>query len=649
MAITLGTPVEHIQITTAATGHTINLSTDAVAGDYRIVHICGPAEGTTPAPDTFSVDVPAGWTEIGIGTNTSAASDQFMRVIYRKWLSGDADTLALTHTGGSIDCVTICVTVKGGDQTTFLDVAVPAFDRPLANAQWTAPAITPVTDGNFIFHAAIGDGTVAAGVVDGDIPSGDTLIGTWGSVVTTNPSNGAGMIFSYREQATAALLASVNFGTLNEEFVGATWSVRPAAAGGAFDQTSFRGVNDDGSESASTFKAAVNTNFNQLQDENFRIRFLIQEDDDLEDLDMTFQLQYNLNAGGWNNVTAGSSVVRSAASTNFADGATTTQRIGAGTFIGTNNGMDEVDGIAGGAGMDFTTTINQETEVEFCAQIRSADTTTGDTIQLRVINGKTSSPIAVYTSTPTLTIPTGAGMMLASAERLITAAAAENPGTFNFQKSLPWGAVTIALRLAGGASGAEFLPGTRYKTLVGDIQVTDTTSIDGWVITGDVQLDAVQNLSNVTITGNLNIQTAGTYNFTNVIVTGNILNNDAAGNVVINSTNSSLTTTEPGTGNDQVSIVQTVTVAVTCRDSNTGLPIEGVNVSLGTAPGLVDVMDNVVTNASGVASVSYGGTTPDDIEGFAQKGSEEPVYKRSPVSGTVTTAGFNQTVTLVPD
>jgi hypothetical protein len=99
-----------------------------------------------------------------------------------------------------------------------------------------------------------------------------------------------------------------------------------------------------------------------------------------------------------------------------------------------------------------------------------------------------------------------------------------------------------------------------------------------------------------------------------------------------------------------VNIEQSVPVTYTFVDDDTDSPIEGLNVTLGTGPGLVDVIDNVLTNASGVVSVSYTGTTPDTVEGFGQKGSEEPVYKRRAIGGTIAAGtGLVATVRMTPD
>jgi hypothetical protein len=172
--------------------------------------------------------------------------------------------------------------------------------------------------------------------------------------------------------------------------------------GGSYTQESFRGKEDAGGESDTTWIAALNTNFTWPQDTNLRMRFLVQETADVAEADVSFQLQYNHNGGGWNNVTGSSSVARSSAG-GLTEGGNTTQQIGSGTFVTPNGGQDESDGIAGGSSLDFTTTVNQEVELEFCFQIRSADTSGGDTIQFRLI--KDGSPLDAYTNTPTVTLP----------------------------------------------------------------------------------------------------------------------------------------------------------------------------------------------------------------------------------------------------
>src|SRR3990167_3782643 len=139
----------------------------------------------------------------------------------------------------------------------------------------------------------------------------------------------------------------------------------------AWNQVSFRGRNDNGDQATATWKALQNTNWTQAVDENFRVRFEMQETAGCAATNVTnIQLQYNLNAAGWVNVTATSSVVQSVASPNVADAAATTDQltVGTGTFVG-GGGFDEVNGIAGSTAMDVA--ASGHFEVEYCVQILS--------------------------------------------------------------------------------------------------------------------------------------------------------------------------------------------------------------------------------------------------------------------------------------
>ena len=170
----------------------------------------------------------------------------------------------------------------------------------------------------------------------------------------------------------------------------------------AFNQKTFRGRNDDGDETTATWKETAGTDFTQIVDTNFRIRFEVQETAGCAKNNFTtIQLQYNLGGVGWNDVTGASSVVRSFASANLADGAATTDQlaVGTGAFVG-GGGFDEVNGIAGSTAMDVS--ASGHFEVEYCIQILSAGVTDGATLQLRVTDG--GSAFAAYDDTPTITV-----------------------------------------------------------------------------------------------------------------------------------------------------------------------------------------------------------------------------------------------------
>ena len=179
------------------------------------------------------------------------------------------------------------------------------------------------------------------------------------------------------------------------------YPIAGAAGTPAWVQVSFRLRNDDGSESAATWVAAINTNASLNVDTNYRVRFGVHNAGTASG-DLVAQLQYNLASAGWNNVSGSSSVVRASLSTHFADDAATTEQMGgARTFLTAEPGMDEDNGRAGELGVNIQD-VTEEWEVEYCFQIRSADVTNGQTLQLRLVN--TATAFTTYTNTPTITV-----------------------------------------------------------------------------------------------------------------------------------------------------------------------------------------------------------------------------------------------------
>lgn len=174
----------------------------------------------------------------------------------------------------------------------------------------------------------------------------------------------------------------------------------------SLSQAAFRGRNDDGSESVATWKAVENTGWTQAVDENFRVRFVVDETAGGTESNIILKLQYNRNAAGWIDVTATSSVVRSAASANVAEEQATTRQLagGSGTFVA--GAIDEDDGLAGeGSQIDFAVG-GELTEVEYSAQVRSVDVVNNDSIQLRVIRSS-GTVLENYAQTPTVTVSEG--------------------------------------------------------------------------------------------------------------------------------------------------------------------------------------------------------------------------------------------------
>lgn len=173
-----------------------------------------------------------------------------------------------------------------------------------------------------------------------------------------------------------------------------------------FDLDSFQGYDDDGALQLATSKAAINNNWTQNVDENFRLRFLIQETSDTAETGIVFQLQYKLTSGGtYTDVTGSSSVVKAVATAHYAEGDTVDQLLGSGTFL--DGEADEVDGQAGDfqAALDFVGL--DETECEWCLQIVSGDVTDAQHVFFRVTEG--GAVLNTYTVEPDITVSEAGG------------------------------------------------------------------------------------------------------------------------------------------------------------------------------------------------------------------------------------------------
>lgn len=144
-------------------------------------------------------------------------------------------------------------------------------------------------------------------------------------------------------------------------------------------QSDFRGY-QDGTESGATAIAAAGTNFNYSADTIFLVRFLVQQTEATatQNLSPTLKAQYNLNSGGYTDV-SGSSPIQFANSTNLTDGGATTQQIGAGSFI-----TGEINE-SGTVTATFTSEATSETEFLIVLQMDSAQVEFGDTILLRLV------------------------------------------------------------------------------------------------------------------------------------------------------------------------------------------------------------------------------------------------------------------------
>jgi hypothetical protein len=168
-----------------------------------------------------------------------------------------------------------------------------------------------------------------------------------------------------------------------------------------YDQNQFRFYKDDAGINAATARAAQNTNISMVADTNVRLRFNISSTVNPPAQNKPFQLYYQKNASGpWLPVNTTTPDARTFISSNVTDGAATTEQLaGSGSFnAGT---FDEGDGTA--TGFTATPATGQDTEVEFCFQLLSADyLPTSETMDFRVYSG--DFPIDTYSVTPRITI-----------------------------------------------------------------------------------------------------------------------------------------------------------------------------------------------------------------------------------------------------
>ena len=213
--------------------------------------------------------------------------------------------------------------------------------------------------------------------------------------------------------------------------------------------------------------------------------------------------------------------------------------------------------------------------------------------------------------------------------------------TFTFADD--WDVILAASGKIGTATG---------KTLVfggtGVLQMLDIrNTIDNLTVSGDLDIDEAVTLTGCTVTGDATINTGGndTLTFDGVTISGDTTN-DGSNTLTINATNSSLTTSEPGTAAGEVDIQNIVNLNVTVQDSS-GSAIQDARVYIKDSGGTQLV--NALTNSSGVVTTTYNYISDEAISGFVRKGTSSPLFKTGQIAGTITSTGFSTTLILVSD
>lgn len=149
------------------------------------------------------------------------------------------------------------------------------------------------------------------------------------------------------------------------------------------EQTDLRFRDDDGDETAATWRQLINVDDTQDVDTVYRIRIVIKETAGFAAANCTFQLQYNHEGGGWTNASGASTVIDASVISQLVDNVDTTQQLSSpDSFVSPNSGQEETNGAAGGPTLDFAG--NDTVEVEIAYSIIGSDVTPGDNIDLRV-------------------------------------------------------------------------------------------------------------------------------------------------------------------------------------------------------------------------------------------------------------------------
>jgi hypothetical protein len=143
------------------------------------------------------------------------------------------------------------------------------------------------------------------------------------------------------------------------------------------EQEAFQGRADDTETlNSASFDYSLNTNFTQLVDTIFRIRFEIQETAGGDTGNVQYYLQYNHEGGGWNDIGA-ATPLQWALSGQYAADDAATQVIGDGSYV---NG----DGVEGRANTGNIALTSQSSESEWAVYIDSAQVAHNETIAVRV-------------------------------------------------------------------------------------------------------------------------------------------------------------------------------------------------------------------------------------------------------------------------
>lgn len=126
--------------------------------------------------------------------------------------------------------------------------------------------------------------------------------------------------------------------------------------------------------------------------------------------------------------------------------------------------------------------------------------------------------------------------------------------------------------------------------------------------------------------------------------------NNSGGALTINISGGGSIPSVRNSDGSSTTIVSSVNFTVKCVDADTGSPIQGVAVNLGTSGfGSNDVISFALTDVNGEVTASFSGATPQTVNGYAAKGTQVPTYRRQQITATIPAGGGSTTVPMSSD
>ena len=175
-------------------------------------------------------------------------------------------------------------------------------------------------------------------------------------------------------------------------------------------------------------------------------------------------------------------------------------------------------------------------------------------------------------------------------------------------------------------------------------------AMDGSSFVGDVYLNGERDLSDITIDGDLHVNTGvdSTLNFDNVSVTGSIYNDDANHTLTLYLTNSSATAGDAGTGNGETNLINLAPVTFKVTDAKTGSAVESAHIAMLKASGK-SVIDTGATDANGEYTYNHNYTGDVAFVGWVRQSDLSATdYEQKEFSGTIGSTGASINVALTP-